>query len=235
MTTTYQAQIVTDPSAPIPAGWTLSDFDPQQHYLEIHKRAVLDLLKPASEIDFGGLGLEFLHFGNDEEDLDFAVSCFTKAAEAGELGSIDQLIGVYEDPGCRLHDNKLAAYWEARGDAVAECGGGDFKQSDYQFVINVELSDDGYWVYCDEGDGDLDDRLCDAFDKTGIDGYKFLDNFASEALWADDPHAAQNLFEERMSIIKYLKDGGFMDETYDFALHDMRVVSAPIHSTGEMS
>jgi hypothetical protein len=143
---------------------------------------------------------------------------------AGDLDSIDQLIGVYEDPDCRLHDNKLAARWEARGDAVAERGEGEFKQSDYRVVINIELSDDGYSVSCDEGDVDLDDRLSDAFDKTGIDGYKFLDNFANEALWAEDPKAAEDLFDERMIIIKYLKDRGFMDETYDFALSDIRIV-----------
>jgi hypothetical protein len=214
---------VTDPSALIPPGWTPSDFDPQQNYLNIHKKAVLNLLKPENEIDFCALGLEFLHFGNDEEDLDFAVSCFIKAAEAGDLDSIDQLIGVYEDQDCRLHDNKLAACWEARGDAVAKRGEGVLKKSNYRVVFNVKLSDHGYSIFCDKGNGDMGDRFLDAFDESsGFRGYYFLDDFAEEAMDNDDLLYAQDLFAERMRVIQCLKDGGFMGEQYDFVLNDVR-------------
>jgi len=104
---------------------------------------------------------------------------------------------------------------------ATECGMSPL-EGPYAVVFNLEVTDEDYSIYCNEENGDMGDRLCDAFYGTGIDGYRFLEEIAEEGFDSDDPEYLAKLFEERLLIIKYLHAGGFVPGDLRFVLIDKR-------------
>ena len=114
MSTTYQANNVTDSPAIISTGCTLCDSEPHRYYLDMHRGVVRALRMGASTDEWACFGMDFEQFGDDDRDLDIAVTCFTKAAEAGDKDSMQELVDIYACPECCLYDKELASHWAAR-------------------------------------------------------------------------------------------------------------------------
>ncbi len=95
------------------------------------------------------------------------------------------------------------------------------KQPTLEITFTVTFSDDGWRISSDVG-SNLEDRLFDAFYLSGIDGYRFLDSFAEEASELESREDAAELFSERLGVLKYLQDGGFIGANYAFVFDDKR-------------